>query len=78
MRYLFRNWNAARVLRLVLAGSFLAAGISEGELLAYIAAAVFGVQAIFNVGCCGTSCATPRTNRKSVGVVQEVDYEEVS
>lgn len=78
MRDLLRNWTTARVLRLVLAAVFLAAGISEGETLAYIAAAVFGVQAIFNVGCCGASCAAPPANRKAVGVVQEVDHENVN
>lgn len=77
MRDLFRNWTTSRVLRLVFAGVFLAAGISEGETLAYIAAAVFGLQAVLNVGCCGAACAAPPVNRKADVLVQEVDYDEV-
>lgn len=74
---LLRNWNFARVLRLVLAGAFLGAAISSGEWVAYVVAVVFGLQAIFNMGCCGSSCAAPRVNRKPGNVVQGTDYEEV-
>ncbi len=74
---LLRNWNLARVLRLVLAGAFLGAAVSSGEWVAYVVAAVFGLQAILNVGCCGASCAAPSVNRKAGNIVQETDYEEV-
>lgn len=77
MSDLLRNWNFARVLRLVLAGAFLGAAVSSGEWVAYVVAVVFGLQAIFNVGCCGSACAAPPVNREAVNVVQEVDYEEV-
>lgn len=77
MNHLFRDWSAARWLRLVLAGVFLAAAISEGEMLAYVAAAWFGIQAIFGLGCCSMACATPPANRKPDGFVKEVEYEEV-
>lgn len=77
MSGLLRNWNFARVLRLVLAGAFLGAAVSSGEWVAYVVAAMFGLQAIFNVGCCGSACAAPRVNQKAGNVVQETDYEEV-
>lgn len=77
MRNLLRNWNFSRALRLVLAGAFLGAAVTSGEWIAYVVAAVFGLQAIFNVGCCGSACAAPRVNRKTTGLVQETDYEEV-
>ncbi len=77
MGELLRNWNFPRVLRLVLAGAFLGAALSSGEWIAYLIAAVFGVQAIFNVGCCGPACATPPANRRTDPLVQETEYEEV-
>lgn len=77
MNELLRNWNFARLLRLALAGAFLGAAVSSGERVAYVVAAVFGLQAILNVGCCGTTCAAPPVNRKAVNVVHDVDYEEV-
>ena len=77
MKDLLRNWNIARLLRLVLAGAFLGAAVSSGEWVAYVVAAVFGLQAILNVGCCGTSCAAPPADRKTGNIVQEVDYEEL-
>ncbi len=77
MKDLFRNWNFARALRLVLAGAFLGAAISTGEWIAYVVAAVFGLQAILNIGCCGSSCAAPPVNRKATSLVQDVDYEEL-
>jgi hypothetical protein len=77
MGKLLRNWNFARVLRLVLAGAFLGAAVSSGEWIAYVVAAVFGLQAILNVGCCGSACAVPPVNRKAGTLVQDTDYEEV-
>lgn len=74
---LLRNWNFARVLRLVLAGAFLGAAVASGEKVAYVVAAIFGLQALLNTGCCGTSCAATPVNRKPGNIVQETDYEEV-
>lgn len=77
MGKLLRNWNFARVLRLVLAVAFFGAAVSSGEWIAYVVAAVFGLQAILNVGCCGSACAAPPVNRKAGTLVQDTDYEEV-
>ena len=77
MKDLLSNWNFARLLRLVLAGAFLGAAVSSGEWVAYVVAAVFGLQAILNVGCCGTSCAATPADPKTGNIVQEVDYEEL-
>lgn len=77
MNGLLRNWNFARVLRIVLAGAFLGAAVSSGEWVAYVVAGMFVLQAIFNVGCCGASCAAPPVNRNAGNIVQETDYEEV-
>jgi len=79
MERVITNWDATRWLRLVLAIIFLIAGISQQEPVAYVAAAFFGVQALFNVGCCGASCASPRTGdpRTTNVETKEVIYEEV-
>lgn len=50
-----------------------------GEWVLLIPAVLFGVQAVLNVGCCGTTgCATPppRRNRQQADA-ESVTYEEV-
>lgn len=71
------NWPAARLLRLVLALLFAAAALREGEPLAGVAAALLGLQVLFNVGCCGAACSSPAVNRKGGQAVDEIHYEEV-
>lgn len=78
MAKLLANWPAARLLRLVLAVLFAGAALREGEPIAWVAAALLGVQAVFNMGCCGTACAAPPVNRKGRQAVDEIHYEEVS
>ena len=36
----------------------LMAGIASGDTVAYAASALFGLQAMFNFGCCGAACTT--------------------
>jgi len=60
---------------------FLAAGISRGDTLAYFIAVVFGIQAVFNIGCCGATCAPSTTTSQAsdvdVSVIKDVTFEEV-
>lgn len=71
---LLTGWNGARWLRLVFAVVFLAAGLKGHEPVAYVAAAFFGVQALFNVGCCGIGTCSPV--RRSAGVdTDNITYE---
>lgn len=81
MRTLLQNWPMPRVLRLVFAGVFLATGISRGDTLAYFIAAVFGIQAVFNIGCCGATCApsnsTTRESDVDVAEIKDVTFEEI-
>lgn len=72
-----KNWNTSRLVRLVLAVVFLAAGIVEREPIALLAGAILGVQAALNVCCAGPSCAAPATNRADGKGVSEVSYDEV-
>lgn len=71
------GWHAQRWLRLVFAAVFLAAGITRQEPVAWFAAVFFGIQAVFNVGCCGSaSCATGRVDQ-TAPLEAEVSYEEI-
>lgn len=75
---LLQNWHFMRIFRAAIAVfAFFEAG-RTGDALMYAAGGILGLQAIFNVGCCGAAgCATP--SRKSVGqnTGDEVTYEEV-
>ena len=71
------GWHAQRWLRLVFAAVFLAAGITRQEPVAWFAAVFFGIQAVFNVGCCGSArCATGRVGQ-TAPLEAEVSYEEI-
>ncbi len=75
---LLRNWDLARGLRLVLAVGFLAAGIANHEPVAYTAAAFFGMQAVFNIGCCGAACTPGPVSCTAKGpAIKEITYEEI-
>jgi hypothetical protein len=81
MRSLLQNWPMPRILRLAFAVVFLAAGLSRGDTLAYFIAAVFGIQAVFNIGCCGATCApstaTSQASDVAVSAIKDVTFEEV-
>lgn len=77
MGKVFHDWNFARALRLALAVAFLGAAIVGGEWIAYAFAGIFGLQAIFNVGCCGAACVPRPKNPMADPLVQEVTYEEI-
>lgn len=75
---LLHNWDFARGLRAVLALVFLATAIANSEPVAYAAAAFFGLQAVFNIGCCGVACAPgPERNASSKPTSTEITYEEI-
>lgn len=68
MSALLASWGWMRWIRLGLALAFLMAGVQNGDPVAYMAAAFFGVQAIFNLGCCGATCRTDsRTAKPGTG-----------
>lgn len=70
-------WPFARLLRLGIASAFLWAAIAEGEAIAWAASIFFGLQALLNVGCCGTACATPPVDQPRADAAEHVHYEEV-
>lgn len=74
---LLHNWDFARGLRLVFAVVFLFAGIANQEPVAYAAAVFFGMQAVFNIGCCGAACASGPQRKAATIPNEEVTYEEI-
>lgn len=74
---LFTGWNAQRWLRSVFAVVFLFAGATRHEPVAFAAAAFFGVQALFNIGCCGAAVCAPRASGAKRGPSDMV-YEEIT
>jgi hypothetical protein len=72
------GWHPMRWVQLVLAAVFLTNGVMRGEGIALAAAAFFGIQALFNVGCCAMgSCATGAAPRTPHKVNEDISYEEV-
>ncbi|MEZ4738318.1 MAG: hypothetical protein R2818_02940 [Flavobacteriales bacterium] len=71
------GWHAQRWLRLVFAVVFLAAGITRQEPVAWFAAIFFGIQAVFDVGCCGSVGCTSSRIEPTGTLDVEVNYEEI-
>lgn len=56
------HWHWMRWVRLFAAVAFLMQGLMASEPFALWAGAFFGIQAIFNTGCCAAgTCAAPPT-----------------
>ncbi|MDP3443545.1 MAG: hypothetical protein Q8T08_11865 [Ignavibacteria bacterium] len=58
------GWSFTRILRLILAGSALAAYFSTNEQLYLVVGLFLGVQAILNMSCPGGSCEAPAKNEQ--------------
>lgn len=72
------GWHPMRWVQLVLAIVFLFNGVVRGEGIALAAAAFFGIQALFNVGCCAMGgCATSAAPRTATKVTEDITCEEV-
>lgn len=75
---LLRDWTFTRGLRAAFAVIFLAAAIMRHEPVAWFAAAFFGLQAVFNIGCCGIGTCQPGTRATSAPDLNApVTYEEI-
>ena len=81
MTTLFQNWHFMRLLRAGIAIWAIAEAWRTGQWLLLLPGGIFAVQAIFNMGCCGTAgCAAPqqKTYRNSSGqAAEKVAYEEI-
>lgn len=71
-----RNWHWTRWLRAGIAGAFIAQGFAGGDTMAYAFGAFFGIQAIFNVGCCGVGACTPVASTTN-DTNKDITYQEI-
>jgi len=70
----FKNWELARIIRAVLALILLLTYIFDREPLIIFAAAMLGIQAIFNISCPGGSCS-PTYTKDTKQVIEVKKYE---
>lgn len=77
MNAFLSNWTFFRLLRLVLGIMMLIQAIMLKDVLLGIAAVVFSIMALSNIGCCGVNacCDSPKTTPKDSS--KEIIYEEV-
>lgn len=73
---LFTNWHLMRWVRLALGVFIGIQAIQSRDSFAGLIAGFFLFQAVFNAGCCGTSCATP-TNSNSKKTTEDTTFEEI-
>lgn len=71
-----RHWHWTRWLRLGIAAAFVAQGFFGNDAMAYAFAAFFGIQAVFNMGCCGVGTCAPAAPNDSEKV-QDITYREI-
>ncbi|MGL5785821.1 MAG: hypothetical protein ACRCX4_03240 [Bacteroidales bacterium] len=63
MKRFIQSWDLIRILRMVLAVSFIGYGIDASDYMLIVLGALFGVQALLNVSCCGPrGCGTANKN----------------
>jgi hypothetical protein len=77
MRTLLTNWNAMRLLRLVLGIIVLVQGVNNTEVLYLVLGGILLLMALANVGCCGTTGCAVHTQKTKATEEKEVVYEEV-
>ena len=71
------QWDMMRLLRASIAGWAFWQAFSTGEWILLLPGGILALQAIFNVGCCGSAgCAVP-TARGNTADPEITAYEEV-
>ncbi len=75
---LLSGWTFMRMVRAAFAVMFLIAAFTRQEPVAWFAAAFFGLQAVFNIGCCGVDACQPVRNARPASELERpVTYEEI-
>lgn len=77
MRSLLTNWNAMRILRLVLGVVVIVQGVNNGEALYFVLGGMLVLMALANAGCCGAGGCAVDTRSNRVKEEKEIVYEEV-
>ncbi|MFN4144869.1 MAG: hypothetical protein ACK4GN_03525 [Runella sp.] len=74
---LLQSWDLMRILRLVMALWLGYSAFADKQPLFGLIAAIFALQAIFNVGCCGANGCSPQKPTHTKQSVEEISYEDV-
>ena len=71
------NWNAFRVIRLVLGIMIAVQSLPAGEYLMATIGAAFSLLALFDMGCSSGACTPTRNYDRTTGNIKNTKYEEV-
>lgn len=78
MTALLTNWNFMRIFRLGMGLWIIYSSFSDNQPLMGIVGGFFALQAILNMGCCGSGrCAISHTTNQSVTDTKDIEYEEI-
>jgi hypothetical protein len=79
MEAIAQQWNFMRILRLVVGIWGIYSSITDSQPLFGILGGGFILQALLNVGCCGSNgCKIPQNKNQPTTNTKETEYEEVS
>lgn len=74
---LVSGWNLMRIIRLLLGIFILAEGISSQQWIPGIIGGIFLMQALLNVGCCGTNSCNVADSKVDPNKSETIQYEEI-
>lgn len=73
----FSDWNAMRILRLIIGVLILIQGINMNEWIMIILSSTIMLQAIFNTGCCSSGSCYNNT-KTDIKISDEIKFEEIT
>jgi hypothetical protein len=72
------HWDVMRWIRLIAGVGFIISGFMQHDTITGLFGGIFLTQALFNVGCCGTSACGPTYPTKSrFDDTKDITYEEI-
>ncbi|HNE51324.1 MAG TPA: hypothetical protein PKM51_08910 [Chitinophagales bacterium] len=74
---LLNNWNAVRIIRLVLSIIIIVQSVQIHDALFGGLGAFFMYQALSNTGCCGVNGCAPSTMKTPANTAEEIEFTEV-
>lgn len=80
MKEYLSQWNAMRIIRLVLGVVIVIQGLSTNDYAIALLGGLFTLMPLLNVGCCGTNgCSTTPIQRKrnTTSGTEDISFEEV-
>ncbi|AXE17688.1 hypothetical protein DR864_08030 [Runella rosea] len=78
MTAVLKNWDFMRILRMGMSLWLIYSAFVDHQPLLGLLGGLFALQAVMNVGCCGSGgCAAPNTRQSAPKTIEETQYEEV-